>query len=271
MNAAVLTPHQSRAVRFGFFAFGLVAHGLFLIVFAALACFVGGFVLPRTVDGPVTGAPVWQAVLVNVSLLALFGVQHSVMARPGFKRWWTRIVPVPIERSVYVMISNMLVVAIIAFWIPIDIVVWDVQQPAARAAVWFLYAAGWLLIPVASLMINHFDLFGTRQVWLHLRGLAYEHLPFRTPMLYRFVRHPLYVGWMIAFWATPTMTLGHAVFAFTLTLYMLIAIPLEERDLVNHFGEKYEQYRSRVGALIPRAAVLTSEAPLTAGDSCYES
>jgi len=254
VNSASSEPQfRSRATRLWFFLFGAAAHVLFLVVFAALACFVGGFLLPRTIDGPATGAPTWIAVIVNVSLLALFGAQHSVMARPGFKRRWTRIVPPPIERSMYVMISNVLVVAIIVFWLPIDIIVWDMHHPAARIAMWALFALGWVGVPVVSLMINHFDLFGTRQVWLHLRRRGYEDLPFRTPMLYRFVRHPLYVGWMIAFWAAPTMTLGHAIFAAVLTLYMLIAIPLEERDLVNHFGEHYIQYRARVGALIPRA------------------
>ena len=176
------------------------------------------------------------------------------MARPGFKAMWTRIVPEPIERSTYVWISNVLVAILIWQWQPIDVVVWDVSAPVARLALHALFAAGLLLVPLASLMIDHFDLFGTRQVWLHLRGRAYRSLPFRTPILYRWVRHPLYVGWMVFFWATPTMTAGHLLFAGSLTAYMLIAARFEERDLVRFHGEKYASYRRQVPGFIPRLA-----------------
>jgi len=151
-----------------------------------------------------------------------------------------------------VLVSCVLMIAMLALWRPIDRVIFDLRQPIARAAMWFLFATGWLLVPLASLMISHFDLFGTRQVWLHLRQKAYTNLPFHTPMLYKLVRHPLYVGWIVAFWATPTMTAGHLLFASTMTLYMLLAIPLEERDLEAIFGDKYVSYRQRVGGLIPR-------------------
>lgn len=241
--------------RFAFFAYGLFAHVMFLGVFAYMMAFVGGVFVPKTIDAPVSTLPLGAALAINLGLVGLFGVQHSVMARQGFKRWWTRIIPAPIERSTYVMISNVLVIAMMLFWQPIDIVVWEVQSPLLRGMIWGAFVAGWLLIPAASLLINHFDLFGTRQVWLHLKQQDYSPLPFRTPMLYKLVRHPLYVGWIIAFWAIPTMTAGHLLFAATLTAYMLVAIRLEERDLVAHYGESYAEYRRRVPMLIPRRGV----------------
>ena len=178
------------------------------------------------------------------------------MARPAFKRWWTQFVPPPIERSVYVLFANLCMIQLLWQWRPLGPVVWDVQHPVWRATLHGLFAAGWLLVPLASLMINHFDLFGSRQVWLHLQRKPYTMLAFRTPMLYRLVRHPLYVGWMIAFWATPTMSAGHLLFAAFLTAYMLVVIPVEERDLVDLFGDQYEQYRRRVPGLIPRPRTL---------------
>ncbi|HEY7089447.1 MAG TPA: hypothetical protein VH518_15220 [Tepidisphaeraceae bacterium] len=235
-----------------FFAFGVFGHVIFLFVFAYMAGFVGNFLVPKSIDSPAAAGSPAVAVGVNLILLALFTVPHSVMARPTFKRWWTRFVPTAVERSVYVFTSNLLMIALLVFWRPIDLVIWDVQNPVGRAAMWSLFAFGWLLVPAASLMINHFDLFGTRQVWLNLKQKAYTNLPFRTPMLYAVVRHPLYVGWITAFWATPTMTAGHLLFAASLTVYMLIAITFEERNLVEHFGEPYVNYRRRVGALIPR-------------------
>ena len=192
-------------------------------------------------------------------MIALFGVQHSVMARPGFKRWWTKFVPQPIERSTYVLFSCVLMALLMWQWRPMGGVVWDVTHPVGRMSLHALFAFGWLMVPLVSLLINHFDLFGTRQVWLHLRGREYEHLPFRTPLAYRYVRHPLYVGWMIAFWATPTMTSAHLVFAVLMTAYILIAIPLEERDLLSHFGEKYAQYKRTAGALMPRPQLRSPE------------
>jgi methanethiol S-methyltransferase len=241
-------------VRFMFFAFGVASHALFLAVFLYMALFTGNLLVPKTIDfpAPAAGASVGFAVLVNVLLLTLFTVPHSVMARPAFKRWWTCIIPAAIERSLYVLIANLCMILLMWQWRPIGAVIWDVPGPVGRALVWTLFGAGWLLVPVASLMINHFDLFGTRQVWLHFRDQAYTYLPFRTPMLYKVIRHPIYVGWIIAFWATPTMTAGHLLFAVFQTAYMLIAIPIEERDLVLAYGEKYEEYRARVPALIPR-------------------
>jgi protein-S-isoprenylcysteine O-methyltransferase Ste14 len=244
-----------------FFAYGVAAHALFFVVYAWMAAFVGNFsfgILP-TIDGPRVGS-LTSALLIDVGLIAIFGVQHSVMARPTFKQWWTRIIPPPIERSTYVMISNVLMIVLMWQWRPIGGVVWDVANPTARAALHGLFAVGWLMVPAVSLMINHFDLFGTRQVWLYLKGTAYSYLAFRTPMAYRVVRHPLYVGWMIAFWATPTMAVTHLLFAVGMTAYILIAIPFEEANLVDHYGELYETYRRDVGGLVPKVKWRSSHA-----------
>jgi protein-S-isoprenylcysteine O-methyltransferase Ste14 len=242
-------------VRVSFFIFGVICHAMFLAVFLYMAAFVGNLPVPKTIDAPiVAGTPVQLAVLINIALLALFAVPHSVMARPAFKRAWTRVIPPAIERSVYVLIANLCVILLMWQWRPIGPVIWDVQGFVGRALVWTLFAAGWLLVPLASLMINHFDLFGTRQVWLNLKQVIQTDVTFRTPALYKLVRHPLYVGWMISFWATPTMTLGHVLFATLLTAYMFIAIPIEERDLVKVYGSQYEDYRRRVPALVPRIA-----------------
>lgn len=234
-----------------FFAYGLFGHVTFLCVYLYMAAFVGGFLVPKTIDSPAAvSLPV--AITMNLALLIGFGVQHSVMARPTFKRWWTRFIPQPIERSTYVLASNLMVIAMMVLWQPINVMVWDVRGEPGRMVMWSLFALGWLGVPAVSLLINHFDLFGVRQVWLHLKGQAYTHLPFRTPLAYRRVRHPLYVGWMIAFWATPTMTLGHLLFASVLTAYMVIAIHFEERNLLEHFGTQYAEYQKQVPMLIPR-------------------
>lgn len=235
-----------------FFGFGLFCHAMFLVVFLYMAGFVGNVVVPKTIDTPAGGTPPGTSFAIDLLLLTLFALPHSVMARQGFKRWGTRYVPAPLERSVYVLVANVCMIVLLWQWRPIRPVVWDAQNPLFRTALYGLFAAGWLLVPAASLMINHFDLFGSRQAWLHLRRMEYTPLPFRTPLLYRVVRHPIYLGWTLAFWATPTMTVGHLLFAAFLTAYMLLAIPVEERDLVHLYGEHYEQYRRRVPALIPR-------------------
>lgn len=237
--------------RWLFFAFGTASYLLFLALYAYMAAFVGGFAVPRTIDTP-SATPVGAAVAINLVLLAVFGLQHSVMARPGFKRVWTRIVPQPIERSVYVLASNLVLALLMWQWRGIDVVVWNIEQPALRGVAWALFAAGWLMVPAVSYLINHFDLFGMRQVWLHVRGREYTSLPFRTPLLYRHVRHPLYLGWALAFWATPTMTAGHLLLAVVLTGYMMLAAVFEERDLVAHFGQQYAEYRERVPMFVPR-------------------
>src|SRR6188508_3557779 len=239
--------------RWLFFVYGAANHLLFFGVFAYMAGFVGNFVVPKSIDSVYPGSTS-KAIVIDVLLLALFAAQHSIMARPAFKRVWTRIIPEPIERGTYVFAANVVTIVLMWQWRGIDQVVWNVQHPLFRGALWGLFAVGWLLVPFVSLLINHFDLFGTRQVWLYLRGRAYESLPFRVPSLYKRVRHPLYVGWTIAFWATPTMTIGHLLFAGMLTTYMALAALVEERDLVAHFGEQYEDYRRRVPMFVPRPA-----------------
>jgi len=233
-----------------FFAYGVAAHASFFLLYAYMAGFVGNFLVPKTIDMPVAG-PIGVAMIVDTLLLVLWALQHSIMARPGFKRVWTRVIPREIERSTYVWISAAVTVLLMWQWRGIDIVIWDAHNPLLRGALWTLFVIGWLLVPLSSMLINHFDLFGTRQVWLNLKGRDYEALPFRTPSLYSHVRHPLYVGWTIAFWAIPTMTLGHALFAATLTAYMVIATYFEERDLVGYFGAHYETYRRTVPKFIP--------------------
>jgi protein-S-isoprenylcysteine O-methyltransferase Ste14 len=237
--------------RWAYFIYGAASHALFFGVFAYMAGFVGNFAVTKTIDSA-ADRPIGTAILIDLLLLVMFAAQHSIMARPAFKRYWTRIVPEPIERSTYVLISCVVTIVLMWQWRGIDLTVWDVQQPFFRGLLWGLFVVGWLLVPLASVLINHFDLFGTRQVWLHLRGRQYQALPFRVPMFYKHVRHPLYVGWMVAFWATPTMTVGHLLFAGGLTGYMALATLIEERDLVAHFGDQYESYRRHVPRFIPR-------------------
>jgi protein-S-isoprenylcysteine O-methyltransferase Ste14 len=234
-----------------FYAYGVGCHLLFFATFAYLLGFVGNVVVPKTIDSAPSGS-VAGAVAVDLLLIAAFAMQHSIMARPAFKKIWTRFIPQPIERSTYVLASCIALIILIWGWQAIPVVIWDVRHPVARTVLWGLFASGWLLVPAVSLMIDHLDLFGTRQVWLFLRGREYTHLPFRTPLLYARIRHPLYVGWATAFWATPTMTLGHLLFAAAMTSYMALAVRFEERDLVAHFGRQYEDYRRRVPMFLPR-------------------
>lgn len=237
-------------MRMAFFIYGVTAHLLFLAVYVWLAGFVTNLVVPLSVDSP-TSTPVPLAVVVDLGLIVLFGLQHSIMARPSFKQVWTRIVPQPIERSTYVFASNAVTALLMWQWRAIDVVIWDVQQPAGRWLLWGLFGFGWLMVPAVSLMIHHFDLFGTRQVWNYLRGRENTPLPFRTPLLYSQIRHPLYVGWAIFFWATPSMTVGHLLLAAGMTVYMLVAVVFEERNLLEYFGHQYAEYRRRVPMFIP--------------------
>jgi protein-S-isoprenylcysteine O-methyltransferase Ste14 len=240
--------------RWTFFAYGVFCHLLFLAIYAALAGFVGNLLMPKTIDSepPGNSIDLLFAGAVNLGLMGLFALQHSVMARPWFKERWTRLVPKAIERSTYVLLSCGVVALLMWQWRSIPVVVWDVSHPIGRAAMWGLFATGCLLVPAVSFLINHFDLFGTRQVWLHLKGKPYEVLEFRTPGLYRSMRHPLYVGWTIAFFATPTMTVGHLLFAVVMTAYMGIAVLFEERDLTEVYGEQYRDYQQRVPMFLPR-------------------
>ncbi len=236
--------------RVALFAYGLACYGLFLGVFLYAAGFLGNLAVPKAIDSARTD-PLWLALAIDLGLLALFALQHSIMARPGFKRWWTRLVPPAAERSTYVLLSSLALGVLMWQWRPIGGEVWDARTPALRGALWTGFGLGWLLVLGATLQINHFDLFGLRQAWLFLRGRAYTRVPFQVPVLYRIVRHPLYVGWIVAFWCTPTMTATHLVFALVATAYILVAIRFEERDLVRAHGAGYLDYRRRVPMLVP--------------------
>ena len=231
------------------FVYGVVSYAIFFVTFLYAMGFVGNLVVPKGMDSVPVG-PLGTSLLIDVALLALFAVQHSVMARPAFKRWWTRFVPEPAERSTYVLASSLALILLFWLWRPLGGVVWDIQAPAGRALMYAGFAFGWGLVLLTTFLINHFDLFGLRQVWLHLLGRPYEPLPFKMPLLYKIVRHPLYVGWFFAFWSTPTMTATHLLFAVATTAYILIAIQLEERDLVSAHPE-YAEYRRRVPMLVP--------------------
>jgi methanethiol S-methyltransferase len=233
------------------FLYGLGSYGLFLATALIAIAFIGNFGLTRTMDSAPT-ASVGRALAVDLLLLTAFALQHSVMARPAFKRWWTRIVPPAAERSTYVLLSNLAILALVAFWEPIGGTVWSVSSPALRTAVYTLYGAGWVGLVAATFCIDHFHLFGLRQVYCHLVGRDCAEKSFRTPGPYRLVRHPIYVCWLTIFWAAPTMTAAHLLFALATTAYILIAIQLEERDLEHTLGKPYARYRRTVPMLIPR-------------------
>jgi protein-S-isoprenylcysteine O-methyltransferase Ste14 len=229
--------------------YGVVSYAIFFGTFLYAIGFVTGAFVPLTLDGEPRMAA-GPAIAINLSLLALFAIQHSVMARRGFKQWLTRLIPQPAERSTYVLASSLALILLFYFWQPVGGVIWNVADPTGRLVLYALGAFGWALVLVSTFLINHFDLFGLRQVWLYARGKPYRPLTFGTPGLYRIVRHPLYLGWFFAFWATPTMTIAHLVFAIATTAYILIAIQLEERDLL-HAHPEYSEYRSRVPMIIP--------------------
>ncbi len=235
------------------FVYGLVAYTIFLGTYLYAVGFVGGFAVPKSLDSPREGS-IAGALAMDLGLLALFAVQHSVMARRGFKRWLTRVLPEPVERSTYVLASSLALVLLFWQWRPLGGVVWDVSDPVGRGLLHGIFAIGFLLVLTATFLINHFDLFGLRQVWLHLLGRPYTPLRFRTPGPYKLVRHPLYVGWLFAFWAAPTMTATHLLFALMTTAYILVAIRFEERDLVAAHGAAYAEYQRLVPMLVPRLA-----------------
>ena len=237
--------------RISIFAYGIVCYGIFFATFLYAIGFVGGFGVPRIIDGPLEGSFA-GALAIDLGLLGLFAIQHSVMARPAFKRLLTRVVPTEAERSTYVLASSAALLLLFWQWRPIGGVVWSVESPIGQAVAYGVFAAGWATVLACTFLINHFDLFGLRQVWLALLDRPYTSLRFVTPAPYRVVRHPLYVGWLLAFWGTPTMTATHLLFAIMTTAYILIAIQLEERDLVAAHGESYAAYRRQVPMLVPR-------------------
>jgi methanethiol S-methyltransferase len=238
--------------RLAFFAYGCFAYVVFLGTFLYAMGFVSGFVVPTRLDGPAY-APLIESLLIDTGLLTLFAVQHSVMARRWFKAWWTQFIPDPIERSTYVLLASLALLLLFAQWRPLGGVIWSVDNVPAKTVLWTMAASGWGIVLFATILIDHFDLFGVRQVWLVLIDQPRPKMPFATPALYRVVRHPLYFGFILAFWATPTMTLAHFVFAVVTTAYIVVAIQFEESDLIAEHGIAYETYKHRVPMLIPRA------------------
>lgn len=233
------------------FCYGVVSYLIFLGVFTYAVGWLGNFGVPNSIDAPPRKG-FWSALGINVGLLIVFAIQHSVMARSSFKSWMTQVVAKEAERSTYVLASNLAMILMFRYWEPMGMYIWRVEDEYISAALYGMFFVGWLVVLVSSFLINHFDLLGVRQVWLYLVGKPYTYLQFNTPGLYKYVRHPLYVGWFIAFWVTPTMTLGHLVFALGTSAYMLFAIPLEERDLERALGASYTNYKKRVPMLIPR-------------------
>jgi protein-S-isoprenylcysteine O-methyltransferase Ste14 len=236
--------------RFIAFLYGIVAYAVFLVTFLYAIGFVEGFLVPRTIDTG-SAAPFLEALIVNVVLMSVFAIQHSVMARRQFKAWWTRIVPASVERSTYVLLSSLALIVLFWQWRAMPAVVWQIANPAAANAVIALSLVGWLIVLTSTFLINHFELFGLHQVANNLAGRPMPVPRFRTPVYYKLVRHPIYLGFIIAFWAAPVMTVGHLLFAAVTTAYIVVGALLEERDLIEMFGDEYRRYRHQVAMLVP--------------------
>ncbi|HXF88961.1 MAG TPA: isoprenylcysteine carboxylmethyltransferase family protein [Xanthobacteraceae bacterium] len=232
------------------FLYGLTAYLVFFGTILYAIGFVTGLAVPKTIDSGIA-ASMGQAFIVNLLLMSLFAVQHSVMARKQFKQWWTQFVPKSIERSTYVLLASLSLILLFWQWRPMPDIVWEISNPQIATAVLALSLVGWVLVFTSTFLINHFELFGLHQVVNNLVGRAMPAPRFKTPVLYKVVRHPIYLGFIIAFWAAPTMTVGHLLFAAVTTAYILVGIFLEERDLVEQFGDEYRRYRERVGMLMP--------------------
>jgi protein-S-isoprenylcysteine O-methyltransferase Ste14 len=231
-------------------AYGVASYLAFLASFLYAVGFVGNFLVPKSIDSGLEGSlPV--AILVDTLLLLLFAVPHSVMARPAFKTWWTRFVPPPAERSTYVLVSSLSLGLLFWQWRPIPFVIWHVENPVGRGLLLAIFWAGWALVLLSTFMIDHFDLFGLRQVFLYASGRPYTSAGFKTPGPYRYIRHPIMLGFLLAFWATPSMTAGHLLFAVATAAYILIALHFEERDLLSFYGDQYRAYRKQAGLLLP--------------------
>ena len=230
--------------------YGTISYLLFFGTFLYAFGFVGNLFVPKSIDGT-PRVPLAQAILINSSLLLLFALQHSIMARPAFKKKWTKIIPEQAERSTYVLLSSLCLILLIWQWQPMGGFIWRIEAPIAKTILTILFITGWMIVLISTFMINHFDLFGLRQIWFYFLGKKYEPLHFRIPFFYKYVRHPLYLGWLIAFWATPVMSAAHLLFAVLTTGYILTAIKFEEKDLITHFGERYLNYRSGVPKIIP--------------------
>lgn len=247
-----INPHASgnRTLKFIAFLYGLVAYLTFFVVFLYAIGFVGDFVVPKSIDGG-SESSTTEAVAVNLLLMSLFAVQHSVMARQQFKQWWTRYVPKPVERSTYVLLASLCLLLLFWQWRPMPAIVWQVNDPDVAVTVATVSLGGWIIVLTSTFMINHFELFGLHQVANHLTDREMPAPRFRTPLYYKLVRHPIYLGFIIAFWAAPVMTVGHLLFATVTTAYILVGIFLEERDLIALFGDQYHQYRKQVSMLLP--------------------